>query len=96
MKKNGNNINAWLSGVRNKLAFLFKHMTPLQATSTLGKIMSYVMIKTKCKVEETSRHCSQVNKKMAVLKDLRAMLHYRVVDAAFLKTAPYTMLTMMK
>ncbi|KAF0431159.1 hypothetical protein F8M41_005439 [Gigaspora margarita] len=68
-------------------------MTPLQATSTLGNVMSYEMIKTKCKVEEASRHCSQVNKKMAVWKDLRAMLHYRVVDAAFLKIVPYTMLT---
>ncbi|RIB23201.1 hypothetical protein C2G38_2291835 [Gigaspora rosea] len=89
----GNNINAWLSGVRNKISFLFKRMTPLQATSTLGNIMSYEMIETKCKVEEASRHCSQVNKKMAVWKDLRAMLHYRVVDAAFLKIVPYTMLT---
>jgi len=30
---------------------------------------------------------------MAVWKDLRPMLHYRVVDAAFLKIIPFTMLT---
>lgn len=30
---------------------------------------------------------------MAVWKDLRTMLHYRVVDAAFLKIVPFTMLT---
>lgn len=30
---------------------------------------------------------------MAVWKDLRAMLHYRVVDAAFLKIVPYSNLT---
>lgn len=30
---------------------------------------------------------------MAVWKDLRAMLHYRVVDAAFLKIVPYSALT---
>ncbi|CAG8759398.1 3918_t:CDS:2, partial [Racocetra persica] len=87
------NINEWFSGARNKIAILFKYMTPLQATSTLGNVISYEMIKTKCRVEEASRRYSQVNKKMPVWKDLRAMLHYRVVDAAFLKIVPYTMLT---
>ncbi|CAG8460644.1 18953_t:CDS:2 [Dentiscutata erythropus] len=50
------NINAWFSGARNKIAPLFKHMTPLQATSTLGNIMAFEMIKAKCRVEEASRH----------------------------------------
>ncbi|CAG8495880.1 18833_t:CDS:2, partial [Racocetra persica] len=87
------NINEWFSGAKNKIAILFKYMTPLQATSSLGNVMSYEMIKAKCRVEEVSRRYSQVNKKMAVWKDLRAMLHYRVVDAALLKAVPYTMLT---
>ncbi|CAG8523817.1 7318_t:CDS:1, partial [Scutellospora calospora] len=87
------NINAWFSGARNKIALLFKYMTPLQATSTLGNVIAYETIKAKCRVEEASRRYSQVNKKMAVWKDLRAMLHFRVVDAAFLKIVPYTMLT---
>ncbi|RIB30158.1 hypothetical protein C2G38_2279217 [Gigaspora rosea] len=68
-------------------------MTPLQAASTLGNVMGYEMIKAKCRVEEASRRYSQINKKMAVWKDLRAMLHYRVVDAAFVKVIPFTMLT---
>ncbi|CAG8636357.1 3665_t:CDS:1, partial [Dentiscutata erythropus] len=87
------NINTWFSGARNKIGFLFKYMTPLQATSTLGNVMAYEVIKAKCRVEEASRRYSQINKKMAVWKDWRAMLHYRVVDAAFLKIVPYTMLT---
>lgn len=86
-------VSEWFSGVRNKIALLFKYMTPLQATSTIGNVMCYEMIKSKCKVEEASRKYSQINKKMAVWKDLRAMLHYRVVDAAFLKIVPFTMLT---
>ncbi|CAG8780236.1 1589_t:CDS:2, partial [Gigaspora rosea] len=87
------NVNAWLSGARNKIALLFKQMSPLQAASTLGNVMGYEMIKAKCRVEEASRRYSQINKKMAVWKDLRAMLHYRVVDAAFVKIVPFTMLT---
>ncbi|CAG8845195.1 30797_t:CDS:1, partial [Racocetra persica] len=53
------NINEWFSGTRNKIAILFKYMTPLQATSTLGNVMSYEMIKAKCRVEEASRRYSQ-------------------------------------
>ncbi|CAG8760548.1 40590_t:CDS:2 [Gigaspora margarita] len=87
------NVNAWLSGARNKISLLYKQMTPLQAASTLGNVMGYEMIKAKCRVEEASRRYSQINKKMAVWKDLRAMLHYRVVDAAFVKIVPFTMLT---
>ena len=30
---------------------------------------------------------------MAIWKDLRSMLHYRVIDAAFLKIVPFTMLS---
>ncbi|CAG8660132.1 42114_t:CDS:2 [Gigaspora margarita] len=87
------NINAWFSGARNKISLLYKQMTPLQATSTLGNVMGYEVIKAKCRVEEVSRRYSQINKKMAVWKDLRAMLHFRVVDAAFVKVVPFTMLT---
>ncbi|CAG8718023.1 11550_t:CDS:2, partial [Racocetra persica] len=92
-RMNFNTFDMWFSGVRNKIALLLKHMTPLQATSILGNILCYEMVKAKCRVEEASRRCSQVNKKMAVWKDLRTMFHFRVVDAAFLKIVPYTMLT---
>lgn len=56
--------------------------------------MAYEMIKAKCHVEEQARALSQVNNRMAVWRDLRSMLHYRVVDAAFLKIIPWTMHTM--
>ena len=86
-------LKVWLEGVRKKIATTLKHMTPLQATSTLGNIMAYEMIRSKCRVEEVSRRYGQVNKSMAIWKDLRTMLHYRIVDAAFLKIVPFTMLT---
>ncbi|KAF0531191.1 hypothetical protein F8M41_011891 [Gigaspora margarita] len=57
------NVNAWLSGARNKISLLYKQMTPLQAASTLGNVMGYEMIKAKCRVEEASRRYSQINKK---------------------------------
>jgi len=59
----------------------------------LGNVSAYEMIKAKCKVEEVSRRYGQVNKRMPVWKDLGAMLTYRVVDAAFQKIFPFTMLT---
>ena len=93
VESRGAEINVWFEGIRQKIETTLKHMTPQQATSTLGNIMAYEMIKAKCKVEEVSRRNGQINRKMAVWKDLRAMLHYRVVDAAFLKIVPYSMLT---
>ncbi|CAG8780413.1 1349_t:CDS:2, partial [Cetraspora pellucida] len=86
-------FNLWFSGVKNKISLTLKYMTPLQATSTLGNILVYEMIKAKCKVEEEKTQHSQNNKKMAIKNDLRTMFHFRVVDAAFLKIILYTMLT---
>jgi hypothetical protein len=83
----------WLFGVKRRIEQTLDNMNTLNYTSTLGNIMAYEMIRAKCKVEEVSRKSGQINKRMAIWKDLRKMLHYRVVDAAFLKIVPFCQLT---